>query len=219
MKATRSRRVSRPQLDQSTPYGLGGDSERKEQILNAAVRMFWENGYQETSIQDIADAAGLGKSSLYHYIRSKEQLLYEIHDSFINHLNERVTVLAESDLPPREKLEGVIVDAVEVVARYRPLVSIFLAEMRSLSTARMRRIAAKRDAYEQTVTAIIDDGVRSGAFRAANPKIISLSILGMLNWTHQWLRGDGPLSPREVGLEMARLVLDGLQASPNGRAC
>jgi AcrR family transcriptional regulator len=160
----------------------------------------------------------MGKSSIYHYIHSKEQLLYQIHDTFINHLNERINALSESDLAPEAKLEAIIIDAIEVVARYKPLVAIFFSEMRSLSRARMKRIAAKRDQYEQVLTRVITQGIASGTFVSDNAKITSLSILGMLNWAHQWLDPNGPLPPREIGRQMARLALGGLGAPEATRA-
>lgn len=186
--------------------------DRREAIIDAAVRLFHERGYSNTSMQNIADAVGLLKGSLYYYITSKEDLLYEIHERFMNVLIEKTESReAAADLPPRQRLEGVIIDLLQLIRDYRAYVEVFFRERYSMEGARWDAIHEKRTRYEAVVREIIQDGQRDGSFRAdLDEQIVTFGLFGMCNWSYQWLNPNGRLSPAEIARNLSTLFLDGL---------
>lgn len=186
--------------------------DRREAIIDAAVRLFHERGYSNTSMQNIADAVGLLKGSLYYYITSKEDLLFEIHERFMNVLIEKTeSRKAAADLPPRERLEGVIIDLLQLIRDYRAYVEVFFRERYSMEGSRWDAIHERRKRYEAVVREIIRDGQRDGSFRAdLDEQIVSFGLFGMCNWSYQWLNPEGRLSAAEVARNFSTLFLDGL---------
>lgn len=195
-----------------------GLATRKDEIVDLAARLFQTKGYHETSVQEIADEVALTKASLYYYIRSKEDLLFEIHERFINFVLERAR---ESDqtTSARERLANVVRDVLQVIRDYRAHVTVFFRERYGLSPERAAIIAAKRREYEQFVEQIVVDGIRNGEFRSSlDPKVVTMAVFGMCNWTYQWYRPSGRLSAGEIVDQFTGLLFDGLAADPDGQA-
>src|SRR3954469_22234545 len=86
----------------------GPDPERRRQVVDAAAEVFLERGYDATSMQHIADAVDLRKASLYHYVASKEDVLFELIDRSLTVANEAVAEFADDDGDPADRLVGFI---------------------------------------------------------------------------------------------------------------
>lgn len=187
-------------------------SDRREEIIAAAVQLFHEQGYASTSMQDIAVAVGLLKGSLYYYITGKEELLYEIHERFMAVILEKAAAREPAtDLSPRQRLEAIIADLLELIRDYRAYVEVFFRSRYNLSGPRWEAIHQQRERYEGIVRAIIIDGQRDGSFRAdLDPKIVTFGIFGMCNWSYQWFRPEGQHNASQVAAIFTTLVLDGL---------
>lgn len=186
--------------------------DRREAIIDAAVRLFHERGYSNTSMQNIADAVGLLKGSLYYYITSKEDLLFEIHERFMNVLIEKTESReAVIDLPPRQRLEGVITDLLQLIRDYRAYVEVFFRERYAMQGSRWDAIHQKRERYEDVVRTIIREGQQDGSFRAdLDDQIVTFGLFGMCNWSYQWLNSSGRLSAAEIARIFSVIFLDGL---------
>ncbi|BDG60492.1 TetR/AcrR family transcriptional regulator [Caldinitratiruptor microaerophilus] len=185
----------------------------RNQIVSAALQLFLEKGYHSTSLQDIITAANCSKGGFYHHFASKDDLLYLIHETFITYELERGEAVRSQPGPAAERLRQVIVDLVESIALYRPHVTVFFEERRSLSSEKFALVKQKRDRYEALVRELVEEGMRSGEFRQdLDPRIVTFAIFGMCNWTYQWLRPDGPLTPRQVGEMFSSLILQGLRS-------
>jgi AcrR family transcriptional regulator len=187
--------------------------DRREEIIAAAVRLFHEQGYASTSMQDIADAVGLLKGSLYYYIAGKEDLLFEIHERFMAVILTKASAREQAtDLSPRQRLEAIITDLLELIRDYRAYVEVFFRARYNLSGPRWEAIHQKREQYERIVRAIIEEGQRVGAFRAdLDPKIVTFGIFGMCNWSYQWFQPEGRYSATQIAAIFIALVLDGLE--------
>jgi len=205
-------------IDEGAADGRGKASElRRKEIFDAAARMFYEKGYEATSIQDVAEAVGILKGSLYYYINSKEDLLFgviqDVHEQGLRNL--KVIMAVEGDA--LMKLRAFI--QIHVVSNMQNLVKIgaFFHDFRSLSEERRRYIIAERDTYDQALRELIVKGQEEGVIPDdIDPKTASLAILGMMNWVYQWYRPDGELQPEEIAARFADLVLGGL-AVDSGR--
>lgn len=193
---------------------------RKQDILRVATALFAEKGYHATSMQDIGDALGVQRGSLYHHIQSKEDLLYEIMRFCSTALLERVEPVVAAPFPPAEKLTRFIETHLDTVISLRPEFRVLVRELRSLPPARREKIVKYRDQYENLVRKIIADGVAAGRYRRVDPKYAGFVVLGVCNWFSQWYSPRGPLSRAQIARTFADLLLLGIgatQAAPRRR--
>jgi AcrR family transcriptional regulator len=187
---------------------------RKAEVLEAAAQLFYRKGYDATAVQDIADELGILKGSVYYYMDSKEDLLFEIIMTGHNSLFELLQEVTRMDgLSPREQLREFVRRHVSFVSENLVLLQIFFNDFRSLGDERRSTVIKERDRYDEMVRAILVSGQESGEFhRDFDPKIVTMGILGMTNWVYQWFRADGGLSAAQVGDQLANLALNGVDA-------
>jgi len=191
-------------------------SQRLADILEASEALFSEKGYHDTSMQDLAEALGLQRGSLYAHIRSKEDLLYAIVDRGADEFLRVLRPLAASDLPPDERLREALCRHAGVVAQNLRAATVFFHEWRFLEDKRRARILAKRDAYEDIVKRILEDGVRTGVFRPHDTALSAKLVLSAGNWLYQWYRPEGSLRAEEIADVYASLLIEGLRAPEGG---
>lgn len=187
---------------------VNADRRRRELIAQAA-ELFDRAGYHTTNVAALAEAAGLRKATLYHYFTSKDEILFWIHDEFIDLLVAKES--ARRSLPPVDALREVMVDVLELMRTHRGHVRVFFEHYRELSPEHRQTIRRKRDAYERTVESIVRRGVESGSFRDVDPRLTTLAVFGMCNWAYQWYAAEGGLSPREIAERFFDLLLNGLR--------
>lgn len=203
MPAARPRRVTSRGRQAASPLG---------EILRAATDLFSRKGFHATTTQELADAVGLVKGTLYYHIGNKEKLLFRIHQDVTEDGIRRWTEIVARDLPASETLRLMIVEHCRVMATYRDAVAIFSEEMKHLSPVLRRRLIARRDVYQGLLEATIERGVEKGELSTPSARLASLTVLGMLNGMYRWFRPGGRLKPDEVGAIFADLVLSGLVA-------
>jgi AcrR family transcriptional regulator len=194
--------------------GVSPPRERSEEVYRAALRLFREKGYHATSMQDIAEAVGLYKGSLYHYIGGKEDLLVQVFERAMGTLLGDVErIVADSSLGPSAQLRLIVQAHVTCVSENLDALTVYLHEFRALAGASLANVRAQRDRYAQLVGEIVGRGVRLGEFETADVGIATLGLLGMCNWVCQWYQPDGRLGPAQIGGYFADLVLGGLSVS------
>jgi AcrR family transcriptional regulator len=184
-----------------------------EEIIAAAAKVFQTKGYHAATVQDIADAVGILKGSLYHHFKSKEDLLYLIVKEPIARLYERMTDIASSDLPASEKLRRAIRTQLEAFDQHHPHLFVYLRERDEMKRRFREQFKLSPKQYERCWQQILREGMKSGEFRPdLDVQVVSYGLLGMLNWLHNWYDPRGRLSVREVGDQLAALALAGLAA-------
>jgi AcrR family transcriptional regulator len=191
-------------------------AEREDQLLEIATRLFKEKGYHNTSMQDLADALGMKKGSLYYYIDSKEELLRRLLESATSFLVVQIDEIYAADLPPAQKLRWALENHAVTMMEHLDLVAVYLQEYRNLSPKRLTEALAVRKHYEQVLMQILEDGITSGEFRPLNVKMAVFGLLGMLNWTHEWFCPGGEFTSQEIANMLADLALRGLLKRENG---
>ena len=192
---------------------------RRAEMVRVAARLFSERGYHGTSMQHLGDALGLLRGSLYAHIGSKEELLFEVADEGADRFLARGEEAVASDLPAAERLRLLLVGHVETAANHLDAATVFLNEWRYLSADLRAVIQEKRDRYEAMVAEIVSDGTADGEFRAdADARLAVLLVLSAANWTYEWYRPGGRLTPAEVGERFAALIVDGLRVQTKGDA-
>lgn len=185
---------------------------KEERILEVAMKVFRERGYHAASMQEIADAVGMQKGSLYYYISGKQELLFMILERAIDTITAKIEEICRSPLTPGEKLRQAIISHVEVISQRLDMLTILLRERHALTASQQEAIDAKRVNYERLFQKILAEGTRAGEFRPLDAKMVSFGILGMCNWLYQWYSPEGRLSARQIGEIFADLVFDGVTA-------
>jgi len=193
------------------PTRRPGSKKREREIVDAAAEIFRRRGYAETSVQDVADAVGILKGSLYYYIDSKEDLLYrvliEVHDDARGIVDE----VAQMDAPPLERLHAYIRRHVEHNTRNLTKIAVFYHDFNLLTEERRTEIVEHRKLYEDFVEGLIREAQKAGEVdKSLDPKISAYFILGGVNWVYTWFRPRGRLGSEELGELYAELSIRGL---------
>jgi AcrR family transcriptional regulator len=183
---------------------------RKEHILEAAAKLFSEQGFASVGMRDLAQAVGIESSSLYSHFGKKEDILWEIALHCAQDFNDTVSPIAHSDLHTKKKLQEMIIAHVDVTLRNRLAAPIFTTEWRILSEPRRSQYANLRDEYEKMFRIVIAKGVEENLFRPIDEKFSALTILSALNWTYLWYKPEGELTPNQIGETLAYMLTDGL---------
>jgi AcrR family transcriptional regulator len=184
---------------------------REAELHRTATLLFRERGFHATSMQDLAEALGMNRGSLYHYIASKDDLLWAIVDGGFRALEERVLPLLDGDAPGTERLAAAIAAHLAVAAERTDELVLLQMERRSLSPERLAEIICRRDAYEAGFRRAIGDGAADGTLRPVDVRMASIAVLSLCNWFTQWYRPDGPMTPEEIAEVLTSLYLDGLR--------
>jgi AcrR family transcriptional regulator len=185
-------------------------SNKLTDILAAATRLFQQKGYHATSMQDIADAVGLQKGSLYHYISGKEDLLVVIIQDAIGQYNERLAEVKAMDLPVRERLELAIHYHLKGIADNLGMLTIFLRESYALNEEQQRRISVDSARYNQMFEDLYREGIASGEVRDLDPKLVARTVLGACNWFYRWYDPNGEKSIDELANFFSDLCFTGI---------
>lgn len=185
---------------------------REAELLAAATRLFRQRGYHATSMQDLGEALGMNRGSLYHYINGKDELLWAILNRALDLLETRVLPVLEADAPPVDRLTAAIREHLHVAADHADELSLIQIELRALDRDRQRDIIARRNAYENRWRATIEAGIGDGSLRQFDVRLAGIGILSACNWFTQWYRPDGRLGVDEIADAFAELFLGGLRA-------
>lgn len=180
------------------------------EIFEAATRIFREKGYHATSMQDIAEAVGLLKGSLYHHISSKHELLLEIFEAGMQEATREIEEIAHADLPPADKLRLAVTRHIELITGNLDQATVFVMEARAMELEQRQRVVAQRDYFDRLFRRIIQEGIDAEVFRPIDATLVTFALMGMHNWLILWYRRDGRLSPQEIAAIFVDLVLNGL---------
>lgn len=189
---------------------------RSAEVLDATARVFHEKGYEATSIQDIADELGILKGSVYYYITSKEDLLFEVLEEVHSKALDTVRQAVDIDGDPLQKIRAYVETLSRFNAENQIRMGILLHDFRSLSEPRRKLIVSERDLYEQILRKLIQDGQKQQIICPdIDPKMTTLAVMGMINTIYQWYRPAGKLRPAYIGAAYADLVIRALACTPD----
>ena len=189
------------------------DKHRFKDILDAAARVFRQKGYHHANISDIAREVGLQKGSLYHHIKGKEELLYEIIMSALGLYLESLRGIVIYGRPADDAIREAIIAHMEPISIQFDYIYVFINEMRNLPEKYRKEADSELENYERLWMRMLDEGEASGLFRPdLDSKMVMLSIFGMCNWIVRWYNPDGKYSTADLGEMYARNILVGIKA-------
>lgn len=191
---------------------------RRDELIEVAARVFAAKGYGNTAIQDIADEVGILKGSLYHYIDSKEDLLFEVIRSRMAIWQDLVDSVRASDASTLDRLRTYLQSNIEGSLNTLEYTAVFIHDFQALSPARQKIIVGLRSQHDSLLRDLIEAGKDEGLVSPEiDAKVISLSVLSMNGSLYRWFNPSGKLSAKAVALELTRFVLNGLgvRVGPN----
>ncbi|KAB2332266.1 TetR/AcrR family transcriptional regulator [Cytobacillus depressus] len=183
----------------------------KERIIETALVLFEQHGYHGVTVSQIVDECGTSKGGFYHNFKSKDELLYHIHDCFISYVLDKAREAYDNFDTPVSRLCATIQSFTKVFDLYKPHITVFYQESTYLVGDYYQKIDEKRDEYRKLIVQMIKEGQTNGDFRTEVPADIStMSIIGMINWTYKWFSKEGPLSIESIALIFNDLILHSL---------
>jgi AcrR family transcriptional regulator len=196
-------------------HATRGDAEgRWQQILQVATELFRKKGFIATSIQDVSDAVGLLKGSLYYYIRSKEDLLFEILKGLHEDGEQIIAAVEFGSDNPIEQLRIYLREAAIFGASNSDRLAIFLRDFDYVPEERRREIITERQMYAETVERLFTEARAKGMLREGlDLRLISTLISGAISSTHQWLQPNGRLPLKLAADEISRVLVGGFLTS------
>ena len=190
-------RRGRPGYDQQT-------------VLRRAVEVFNRQGYDGTSMGDLARELGVGKSALYHHVPGKEVLLSQALDEALDGLT--AVLDRPAGTTAYERLRTAVRDSVRVLVEHLPAVTLLL-RVRGNSEVERDALARRRE-FDRAVTALVLEARDEGSVRAdIDPRVVTRLIFGMINSIVEWYRPEGPESADQVASDVLAMALEGLSAS------
>jgi len=183
----------------------------RDRVLDAAVELFAEQGYDGTSVAQVIDRAELTKGGFYHHFASKEALLYEVYGDLISRQLEAMEEILARGEPPAATLRALILDLVQTTAASARRAQVFASERNKLAGERAADFRRARRRYHDAVKELIRSAQQDGTFAAvASAETVTFSVFGVINELPLWYRADGGKSPTELGTELADFFLAAL---------
>ncbi|MFF0750540.1 TetR/AcrR family transcriptional regulator [Streptomyces sp. NPDC004267] len=182
-------------------------------MLEAALRLFAEKGFDGTSVQDVVRAAGVTKGAMYHYFPSKDHLLHEIYLRVLRMQTEHLDAVVALDLPVAERVHAAVTGVVVTTIENIESTTIFFRSLHQLAEENQRQVRRERRRYHETFRALILDGQREGVFRDDVSAELAVDYcFGSVHHLPMWWRPEGAASPAEVARTFADLFLAGILA-------
>jgi AcrR family transcriptional regulator len=184
---------------------------RRQDVIDAAGRLFADRGYHGTSMRDLGRELGLLGSSLYSHVESKQDLLVEVVEQGARLFEESARSALATGGPAVDRLRALVAGHVDVVLDNLDVSRTYLNEASVLDPDHRARVLSARDHYEEAFRSVIREGVEDGSFRSeVDPKMAGILILSMLNAIERWYHPDGELSRKALVEGIIAFALDGI---------
>ncbi|MDB5281005.1 MAG: transcriptional regulator [Bacteroidota bacterium] len=185
---------------------------KKAEILKTAAKVFRTKGYHATRIQDIADALGMHKGSLYYYIETKEDLLKGLVEDILEQSVELLSNIHNTQHRPHEKVRLCIESHLHLFHNNLDAFGVFINEdLELINKTSDKDVFGLMKEYEHGWMELFTEGIKTGEFdKNKNYKIIVKGIFGMLNWSYRWYHVKSGYTMKEVSEVFSDLILNGI---------
>ncbi|HLR11320.1 MAG TPA: TetR/AcrR family transcriptional regulator [Sporosarcina sp.] len=184
----------------------------REKIMRKSIQLFEEKGFSQTSISDIVNSLDVTKGTFYYYFHSKEEILMDIHQQYINHMLKRQAELIEqTSLSNQEKLIEMMTILIDDIRDKGSSGRVFFRELRHLNEDNSQQVKEKRKAFRLNIEKIIQDGIDAGEFKPdLRADMIAFGVLGVTNYSYNWFQPDGEVTSKQLAHLFADMVLHGI---------
>ncbi|HEX9729874.1 MAG TPA: TetR/AcrR family transcriptional regulator [Gemmatimonadales bacterium] len=179
--------------------------ERRDKLLKTAAEVFADKGYHPTTMRDLSRATGLSLAGIYHYVQSKDELLYLIQRQCFERVRQGAASALDGVTGPAERIRAFILHHVTFFARHMSEMKVLSHEAGSLTGDRDAEIVAlKRDYFGLLAGEITRLG------RGRDARISAYALFGMMNWIYTWYHPDGPVSAEALAARFSEIFLQGI---------
>jgi AcrR family transcriptional regulator len=176
---------------------------KREAVLRAAVEMFNERGFSATSLDDVAASLGVTKPVIYHYLGTKDQVLFECLDRGLKALEDAVAEERQGN--GADRLRAFLTRYAEI--KMTPFGRcVVLTADHELSADALARFRSVKKGIDTSLRALVAEGIADGSLNAADPRLVAFTFAGALNWIPRWQKPQGETPPAEL----ARAIVDTL---------
>ena len=185
---------------------------KRDALLREAAGAFAARGYHNTSLDDVAAALGVTKAALYHYVRSKQEILFECHMRSLDIGDEALAYARAHGRSGYERVTMLARRYIELITGEMGRIAV-LSEYHALDEHSKSIIGKRRDQWEKAMRAMIDEGIADGSVRAVDPKLAAFFFMGAVNWMTRWYRPDGATSGPDIAATFADLLAMGIRGA------
>jgi TetR/AcrR family transcriptional regulator, cholesterol catabolism regulator len=190
---------------------------RRTEICLTAAHTFVERGFDATSVNDIAAALGITKAGLYHYISSKESLLFDIVTLGLDSIDEEVIGPTREIADPEERFLDIVLRHALLATCNDGVITLLIDEVHALPQAQRKKVNLRRRKYFEYVRQTLRELEAGGRLQDIDPTVAAFSVIGAIMWLPQWFRPGGRLSSEEVAEEMVEFIALGVVRPASAR--
>ncbi|NBO75594.1 MAG: TetR/AcrR family transcriptional regulator [Betaproteobacteria bacterium] len=185
--------------------------EQRDRILHQAAELFALQGYGGTSMNEVAQACGVSKAALYHYVRDKSELLTLIALTHVERLEQLTRDVLAQELPAPQRLSQLIMRFVDEYAGSRHEHRVLTEDVKFLDAQEQQKVVAAQRRVVQAFADVVCE-IRPELAQAGLHKAVTMLLFGMINWMFTWLRPSGAITHAQMGEMVEALFFGGLQA-------
>jgi AcrR family transcriptional regulator len=190
---------------------------KRERTIEAAAELFYERGYENTTLDVVAERMGVFKPFIYAHFNSKMELLAEICSRGIASSLQAIESIRDLRQTPTEKLTLLGQRFVTAVLQSQKHVAIFMREEKNLSPDDYAKISGMRREFDAKLRELLNEGIAAGEFKIKDVHLTALAIGGMVSWAYVWYRPNGRLSERELADVLSSLIQSLVGVGQEGR--
>jgi AcrR family transcriptional regulator len=198
-------------MPRGVPLTDEDQTRRRKEIFHASVHLFLRKGFNETSMREIAKAAGIGKSTLYDYFPSKDDILLSFVEDELQALTDQMQEIGRADTGAMQKLRQMMYAYMEYLATNEDFYLKLSSQVQRLAQESLERIQRKRHALQDLLRGVIDEGIQEGCFRPVDSLLATRVILTALTPAIYTTRPSG--SRQQMMEEAFTLMLKGIEAA------
>ena len=185
--------------------------DKKQELLRKIAELFYENGYEKTSIRDISRALGMTNAGLYYYFENKQEMLFEIMDGAIEDALVSIRREIGKIESAEDKIAWIIQAHIKFYCENKAQTKVLVYEKASLEAKYSEIIKGKESEYIELMRQVLGQIIQ-GNFQVSIPiNVATFSLLGMLNWVVHWFKPEGKVSPDELADYITTIFLNGLK--------
>lgn len=188
---------------------------RQDEVVDVATAIFFTRGYRASPITAIADELGIGKSSLYHYIRSKQDLLVAICDLVHNDIEKILDgVLAEPNVSALGRIEEYVNGQLAYSLTHWKRMTVYHEEMNHLKGGTRKSVVERRREHRYVIRMLVRDAQREGSVALdIDPELLTDCLFAVMASAYRWVRPAAGLTPDTVAAEVTRFVIRGMTST------
>lgn len=188
---------------------------KREAVLHAAVESFNRKGFKSTSLDEVAVALNVTKPTIYHYFSNKDEVLFECVRLGLESLKRALQTADDAKANGRQRLKAVMYDYAMVMTEDFGICVARTSDHELSEDSRDRFRSLKRE-IDEAVRALVMQGMADGSIPAGDPRLITFTLTGALNWIGHWFDPDGEMSAHDVARGAVDVLINGIAPRPVG---